>query len=315
MGKDHSHSHDHAHSAGHCHHHALHSSDKRGNALNIAIVVNMLLTVVQIVAGLLSGSLSLIADAIHNLSDAISLIIARIAVFIGKKPADEAKSYGYKRAETIAALINFVTLVCIGVFLCIEAINRFMEPQPILGGIMMVVAVIAIIVDVATAVLVYFSGKDSMNMRAVMLHNLADAASSVAVLVSGLLIHLYGWVWIDSALTFFIAGYVIYHGMHGLPEAVHLLMDGTPNNISIVDVTKAVEKIDGVANAHAIHVRQIDEWQSALEAHIVLTDLKDMEKVKIDIKTMLAADFKITHSTLEFEDQHCQDPFVKNYDH
>ncbi|MAS87287.1 MAG: cation transporter [Micavibrio sp.] len=293
----------------------IHSADKRGNALNIAIIVNMLLTVVQIIAGLLSGSLSLIADAIHNLSDAISLVIARIAVFIGKKPADEQKSYGYKRAETIAALINFVTLVCIGVFLCIEAINRFMEPQPILGGIMMIVAIIAIIIDVATAVLVYFSGKDSMNMKAVMLHNLADAASSVAVLVSGLLIHLYGWVWIDAALTFFIAGYVIYHGMHGLPEAVHLLMDGTPNHVVIQDVTKAIEDIEGVADAHALHVRQIDEWQSALEAHIVLKDLKDMEKVKIDIKTMLAAEFKITHSTLEFEDQHCQDPFVKNYDH
>lgn len=290
-----------------CHHDHSHGPDKGEKTLNLAILANVLLTVVQIISGLISGSLSLIADSIHNLSDAAALVVASMAIKIGKRPADSHKTFGYRRAETVAALINFVVLVSIGVFLCIEAIDRFMHPEPVEGVIVMVIATIALIIDVFTAVLIFRNAEQSMNIKAAMLHNIADALSSLAVLFSGLLIYLYDWNWIDPVLTLLIAVYIISHGLIGLPKAVHLLMDGTPEDIDIAAVAKSIEAIDGVSDSHHLHIWRIDEWRNALEAHVVIKDLSQIEPVKFAIKKMLKEEYKIIHSTLEFEDAHHDD--------
>ncbi|MGN7439419.1 MAG: cation diffusion facilitator family transporter, partial [Alcanivorax sp.] len=238
-------------------------------------------------------------------SDAASLLIALVAIRIGRRPADEFKTFGYKRAETIAALINLTTLIIIGLYLCYEAVMRFITPEPIMGWTIVIVAGVALIVDLFTAFLTYSQSKNSMNMRAAFLHNLTDALASVGVIISGVLILLYGWVWTDAAMTLVISAYVLWHGWLEIPKVIHLLMEGTPEHIDIQDVITAMEGNDGVKNVHHVHIWQIDEHRNALEAHIVFDAHFDMDKLKVTLKTQLKNDFDIGHSTLEFEVEPC----------
>ncbi len=288
---------------GHGHHHHGDPSKVGERRLWWAVGANVLLTLAQVIGGIVSGSLSLIADALHNFSDAASLLIALVAIRIGRKPSDKYKTFGYKRAETIAALINLTTLVIIGLYLCYEAILRFITPEPIAGWTIVIVAGIALIVDIFTAVLTYSESKNSMNMRAAFLHNLTDAFASVGVIIAGTLILLYGWVWTDAAMTLLIAGYVLYQGFTEMPKVIHLLMEGAPENININEIISAMENIDGVKEAYHIHVWQLDEQRNALEAHVVLDDDIDMDALKIQIKSMLHDQYEIEHSTLEFQNK------------
>ncbi len=284
---------------GHDHQHNVDSiGDRR---LGWAIAINMLLTVAQVIGGIVSGSLSLIADALHNFSDAASLLIAWVARKIGRRPADHFRTFGYKRAEVIAALINLVTLVLIGLYLIYEAIWRFFEPQVIEGWTVVVVASIALVIDIATAVLTYTMSKHSMNIRAAFLHNVSDALASVGVVVAGALILLYGWYWSDTVLTLVIAGYVLYQAATLLPKTIHILMAGAPEGITISEVIGAMEHVTGVLNVHHVHLWQLDEHNNALEAHVVVDDFGQTETVKAALKAELVQQFAITHSTLEFE--------------
>lgn len=275
--------------------------------MGLAVAANMLLTLGQVAGGILSGSLSLIADALHNFSDAASLLIALFAVRISKKPPDELKTFGYRRAETIAALINLVTLVIIGLYLVAEAIKRFYSPQPIEGWIVVVLAGVALIVDVFTALLTYSQSKHSMNIKAAFLHNVSDALASVGVMIAGTLIILYGWIWTDAAVTLLISGYVLWQGFTNIPEVIHLLMEGTPEDIDIGEVIKEMEKNHNVKGVHHVHIWQLDESRNALEAHVVLEKGDfSMEQVKYSLKKMLHSNFAIEHSTLEFENYNCK---------
>lgn len=281
-----------------------HGTENMGDGKLIAAVgVNVLLTVAQVIGGVLSGSLSLIADALHNLSDAASLGIALFARKIGRKPADELKTFGYKRAEVIAALINLTTLVIVGLYLIYEALWRFAEPQEIEGWTVVIVAGIALVVDIVTAVLTYAMSKNSMNIKAAFLHNVSDALASVGVIIAGTLILLYGWYWVDTLLTLIIAGYVLWQGFTMLPKTIHLLMEGTPEHLSIQEVIAAMEAVDGVSNVHHVHIWQLDEQHNALEAHVVPNkdESEHTEKVKTALKAMLTEQFEVGHSTLEFE--------------
>jgi len=288
---------------GHQHNHDIEAMGDR--RLIIAIVINMLLTLAQVVGGIVSGSLALIADALHNFSDAASLLIAWVARKIGRQPADRFKTFGYKRAEVIAALINLVTLVLVGLYLIYEAIWRVFEPQVIEGWMVIIVAGIALVVDVATAILTYSMSKRSMNMRAAFLHNVSDALASVGVIVAGTVILLYGWYWADTLLTLLIAGYVLYQAAILLPDTIHILMEGAPDNISIGDVINVMEKVEGVSNVHHVHLWQLDEHQNALEAHVVINDFGETEQIKKTLKLELERVFAIAHSTMEFEIDHC----------
>jgi len=274
--------------------------DKR---LIAAIVVNTVLTLAQVVGGILSGSLSLVADALHNLSDAASLVIALIARKIGRKPPDAFKTFGYRRSETIAALINLTTLIIVGIYLIYEAIGRLFSPQPIEGWTVVVVAGIALIVDLATAVLTYTMSKNSMNIKAAFLHNVSDAMASVGVVIAGTLILLYDWYWTDTALTLLIAGYVLWQGFSMLPKTIHLLMEGAPRGVSIDDIISVMERVDEVEGIHHLHVWEIAEHTIALEAHVVIkkASLPDIERVKTELKRVLHDEFGVSHSTLEME--------------
>ena len=274
------------------------SKEKR---LFIATFVNILLTVAQIIGGLISGSLSLISDALHNFSDAASLLLALLAVKIGQKKPDLSKTFGYQRAETVAALINFTTLIIIGLFLMYEAVIRLIYPKPISGWMVVIIAIIALIVDIITAMLTYKESKKSMNIKAAFLHNLTDALASVGVVVAGTLILLYNWLWVDAAVTFLISAYVLWQGLREIPKAIHLLMEGAPYNLDIAEIIDGVERLGGVKELHHVHVWQINEQLNALEAHVVVENHLDNASLKKEIKQLLKQKYHIGHSTLEFE--------------
>jgi cobalt-zinc-cadmium efflux system protein len=285
------------------HHHNIDAMDDR--KLGWAIAINMLLTLAQIIGGVLSGSLALIADALHNFSDAASLLIAWIARKIGRKPADHFKTFGYKRAEVIATLINLITLVIVGLYLIYEAVWRAFEPQIIEGWMVVIVASIALVIDVVTALLTYRMSKNSMNIRAAFLHNVSDALASLGVIIAGTLIILYDWYWTDTALTLLIAAYVLYQAASMLPKTIHILMQGAPENISIKEVIQAMESIGGVKNVHHVHIWQMDEHNNALEAHVVIESFNEIDAVKQALKACLMEQFDLIHSTLEFEIKPC----------
>lgn len=297
---------------GHGHHHHGDPSEMGERRLFWAVGANIILTVAQIIGGIVSGSLSLVADALHNFSDAASLLIALVAIRIGRKPPDSLKTFGYKRAETVAALINLTTLIIIGLYLCYEAILRFITPEPIAGWTVIIVAGIALVVDVFTAALTYSQSKNSMNIRAAFLHNVTDALASVGVIVTGVVILLYGWVWADPIMTLVISGYVLWQGFTEIPKVIHLLMEGTPEGLDIEDVIQEIESRDGVTNAHHVHVWQMDEQHNALEAHVVIESGLKPDDIKKGIKAILADRFHISHSTLELEEVHCGEEHLQS---
>lgn len=268
-----------------------------------AVGLNQLLTVGQVVAGVLSGSVALLSDAAHNFNDANALLIAYIARRISKKEANERYTFGYRRAEMIGALINLTLLAVIGLYLVYEGVKRLFYPEEIIGWMMAATAVLALIVDVGTAMLLWKMIRGSLNVRAAFIHNIVDALGSVAVLIGAAAIIWLDWVWVDAAITLLIAGYVLWQVVKMLPQATRVLMEGTPPNLDLNALIADVTKVDGVEGLHHLHVWELDEQHQALEAHVVILESRtsDLESIKCEIKHCLVEHYNIAHSTLEFE--------------
>merc|ERR1711964_60616 len=253
------------------------TKDKR---VAIAIWANGILTVAQIVGGILSGSLALIADALHNFSDMASLVITFAARKIARRPADARMTFGYGRIEIVAALINYTSLIIIGIYLVYEGGMRIIDPPEVKGWWVVWLGGIALAVDALTALLTYSMQKDSVNIRALFLHNLSDALASVAVVIGGTLILLYDMRWVDPAITI-----------------------GSPVDIDTDAVIVALSNIEGVIDLHHVHFWQMGEHDASLEAHVIIEESAwdQLENIKYRIKQALAQEFNIRHSTLEFE--------------
>lgn len=290
-------SHDHGHA-----HIDPKSGDRR---VSIAIWANALLTVAQIVGGILSGSLALIADALHNFSDMASLVIAFAARKIARRPADERMTFGYGRIEIVAALINYTTLILVGFYLIYEGGMRMIDPPQVAGWTVVILGGVALVVDTLTALLTYSMQKGSVNIRALFLHNLSDALASVAVIVGGALIILYDMRWVDPAITIGIALYILYLALTEIGGPIRTLMLGSPPDIDNDAVVAAMRGIDGVADIHHAHFWQMEEHAAALDTHVVVevNAWDRLEDIKHAIKRALESEFGITHSTLEFERQ------------
>ena len=276
------------------------SGDRR---VSIAIWANGLLTVAQIVGGILSGSLALIADALHNFSDMASLVIAFFARKIARRPADKRMTFGYGRVEIVAALINYTTLILIGFYLIYEGGMRMIDPPEVQGWTVVILGGVALVVDTLTALLTYSMQKGSVNIRALFLHNLSDALASVAVIIGGSLILLYNMRWVDPAITIGIALYILYLAFTEIGGPIRTLMLGSPPDIDNETVVQAMRGVDGGADVHHVHLWQMQEHEAALDCHVVLTadGWGQIEKIKAAIKDRLKDDFSIGHSSLEFE--------------
>ena len=287
--------HDHSHA-----HIDPQSGDRR---VSIAIWANALLTVAQIIGGILSGSLALIADALHNLSDMASLVIAFAARKISRRPADERMTFGYGRTEIVAALINYTTLILIGFYLIYEGGMRMIDPPEVAGWTVVILGGVALLVDTLTALLTYSMQKGSVNIRALFLHNLSDALASVAVIVGGALIILYDMRWVAPATTIGIALYILYLAFTEIGGPSRTLMLGSPADINSDAVINAMRNIDGVWDVHHVHLWQMQEHEAALDCHVVVTadGWTRLEEIKVAIKERLKNEFGIGHSSLEFE--------------
>lgn len=289
---------------GHNHDHSHGTENVSDGVLLWTVIVNLGLSVFEFVAGAISGSVALMADALHNTNDAAALLIAYIARKISRKGADEQYTFGYRRAELIGAMIQLTALILVGLYLVYEAVRRIFEPEPLLGGWIMGAAGVALIVDVITAWLLWSMSKGSLNVKAAFLHNLTDAGASVAVLLGGAAIYWLDWTWVDPVITLIIAGYILYMSSGMLKKTSRILMEGTPPELSVDDIKETLEALDDVENVHHIHVWELDEHHRALEAHVVIGEARSMEELeslKAAIKNHLDEGFSISHSTLEFE--------------
>lgn len=294
--------HDH-HDNGHHHHVDKNISDGR---LLLAICGNLLLTLVELVGGLVSGSLALLADALHNFGDCGSLLIALVARRWSRKKADPRRTFGYSRADVVGAVINLTALIVVAIYLVLEAIERTIFPAASIDGKLVIgVATVALIVDLGTVFLLWAGRGSSVNIRAAVLHNISDALASVAVIVVGVVALIWNAAGVvaDVAATLLIAGYIIWQSWDMLRQSIAILMNSAPQKLDTHDVVDAMRSIDRVLGVHHVHLWQLDEHHASLEAHVVIAsdDVASMERIKEALKQELSTKFGIGHSTLEFE--------------
>lgn len=287
-----------------CNHSGSHSIGNSDARLTGAAGINILLTIVQIVGGLMSGSLALIAEGVHNFSDAATMLIALAAQKIARRKPDEKRTYGYRKVETLSAFTNFLSLIAISVWLVIEAITRFLSEESIHAQTIIGISSLAVLVNVATVFLIYRDSKKSMNIKAAVLHNMMDVLSSVGVILGGILILVYGWNWVDPLITIFISAYILWHVAHDLPAVVNILIDGAPEHLHLEKIIAEIEGISGVEGLHHLHIRRLDEHRSAMEAHVVAAKDSDIDTLRNQIRVILEH-YHITHSSLEIEFEDC----------
>ena len=294
-------SHSHSHGNGH---HAIAT-----NRLFTTMVLNFAITVAEVIGGLVSGSLSLISDALHNLSDGFAIIISYIAIRLNQKPKSLQFTFGLKRAEILAAVINASTLIVICFFLFREAYSRLVSPSPISGGIMAGVATIGLLANVAGTLLLRSGAEKSINIRAAYLHLFSDALSSVAVILGGLAIFFFGITWLDPVLTILISLYVLKQSYAIVKDAVNVILMASPAYLSLQAIQRELESIPGVRNIHHVHVWRLGENDVHFEAHVEVEDMRISETSRLlkKMETLLRRRFRISHVTLQFESDICKE--------
>lgn len=287
----------------HSHSHGAELNDLSTARLVWAVVINLGLTVVEVVVGVMAGSLMLIADALHNFSDGGALVVALVARRISRRSADERFTFGYRRAELVGAIVNLTTLLIIGLYLVYEAIVRLASPHPVAGGPVMIAAGVALVLNLFTVLLLRSMARGSLNVRAAFVHHLADALSSLAVLLGGGAIALWGWSAIDPILTIVIAVYILIHGSSMFRQAATTLMNATPEGADAGAIARDLCCLEDVVGVHHVHLWELHEGERSLEAHVVVErdHAADMESIKQRIKRCLCDEHDIRHSTLEFE--------------
>ena len=292
--------HEHRNEHKHTHHHEE-VNEKSVNLLLLSFVINMLLSVAEIAGGIISGSVALIGDALHNTSDALSILIAVIGFKIGHKKAFGKYTYGFKRAEVIGGFVNLILLFISGCYLLIEGVGRLIFPQPIDGILIVWISVLALIIDTITAKISHHDAHHNSNMKMVFVHNLADAFGSIGVIVSGLCIMWLGIYYIDGIVALLIAFYMIYQAVVLFPPIVNILMNAAPDDVDIEEVRKEILQVKDVKGVHHIHLWSISEHNVAIECHI--------ESCKNDIvftvTKILKEKFGINHCNIQVEEEEC----------
>ena len=282
----------------------IHKHEVKGNNLILSILLNLLITIAQVIGGIISGSLALISDALHNFSDVLSLVFSLVAHKLSRRKASLNNTFGYKRAELIAAFINAITLIIVAFFLIYEASSRLFHPEPIKSGLVIWLALLGIVVNGSSVLLLKKDSEHNLNMKSAYLHLLTDMMASVAVLVGGLLMKFYGWFWVDSIMTLLIASYLIYVSYDLIKSATKMLMLFTPDFIDIKEIVREVHKIKGVNKLHHIHVWYLNDEELHLEAHLDCSEDIKMSEFNIlleKIETVLYNEFKINHINIQPE--------------
>jgi cobalt-zinc-cadmium efflux system protein len=290
----------------HNHHHDESSWGKR---LVVSMIMNLIIPVVQIYGGIISGSMALISDALHNLSDFISLVINYAALAIGKRGPTHQQTFGYKRVEIFATLISVGLLYGTGFYIAIEAWHRFINPQPIAGQLVIWIALLGFAANIISALMLRSGSKVNLNMKSAFLHMLSDAATSLVVAILGVVWIYKPWFWLDPVFSWLIVGMILFSGWGLLKDSILVLMNATPPGIDLHDIQNSLESIEGIKEIHDLHVWNPSAENIALAVHITVPDqmLSQVDDLAEKVRTILFKEFKIDHPILQFESNSCDD--------
>jgi cobalt-zinc-cadmium efflux system protein len=292
-----------------------HGAGGTTRVLKISLGVTLAYIAVLVVAGVRAHSLALLSEAGHNLSDFLALLLSLVAVYFQSRPASSTKTYGYHRAGVLAALVNATSLVAVAFFIFYEAVKRLQHPEPVKAALMMWVAGAGVAMNGAIALLLYRSAKQSsggagndVNIRSALMHEVGDTLSTAAVIAGGWAILATGNYWIDSALSFGIGALILWSGYGIVRETLNILLEGTPRGMELERVAACIRTIEGVNDVHDLHVWSIGSETHALSCHISIADIPPSvsERILHDVKDRLHHDFRIVHTTIQFEHVICE---------
>jgi cobalt-zinc-cadmium efflux system protein len=283
----------------HDHEHGTGEGNRRALALVLALTAGF--TVVEIVGGLLTGSLALLADAGHMLSDNLSLGLALFAAWLAQRPATPNKSFGYRRGEILAALANGVTLVAVSIWVFVEAYSRLKEPPEVLGGPMLVVAALGLLVNAAGAIILYRSGGESLNVQGAMRHVFADALGSVGAIVAAAVIILTGWRYADPLISVAIGFLILGSSWKLLKDSTNILLEATPPHLNATEVGQKLASAEGIVEVHDLHIWTITSGFPALSAHVLVGRHEDCHARRRELEDILAREYGISHTTLQVD--------------
>jgi len=290
-----------AHAHGHDH-----SRAQTRRALALVLVLTTAFLVAEVIGGILTGSLALLADAGHMLSDSVSLGLALFAVWLAQRPVTPQRTFGLNRAEILAALANGVTLVAISIWIFVEAIRRLDDPGDVLGGWMLVIATLGLFVNAAAIAVLHRGGDSSLNVKAAMRHVIADFLGSIGVIVAALIIVMTGWEYADPIVSLLIAVLILAGSWTILRDTTQILLEGAPPGIDVADVGREMASVPGVVEVHDLHIWMITSGFPALAAHVLVAEEDDCHLKQLEISEMLQARFGIDHSTLQMGHSHAE---------
>ena len=284
-----------------CHHHHHGHTSRRRLFWTLLLAGGYM--VAEFVGGWLSNSLALLADAGHMLSDVAALALSYFAIWIAARPAPSSKTYGYYRAEILAALANGASLIAISLFIFAEAYHRFSQPEEVAGPLMMGIAIGGLFINIIGLFILHGGKDESLNVRGAWLHVMSDALGSIGAIVAGIGVWAYGWKWIDPLASVIIALLIIYSSWRLVLEAVSVLMESAPHGIDVDEVRDAMVSVSGVMEVHDLHIWTITTGLDALSAHVVIPSNVDSHEKLADLRSMLHERFGIDHLTLQMEPQ------------
>jgi cobalt-zinc-cadmium efflux system protein len=279
-----------------------------GKVLIWSLAVTIVLIVVEAVAGFAASSLALLADAGHNFTDALSLLLAWFGVYYSQKPPDEVKTFGYHRAGVLAAFVNALALLLLSGFIIYESYERWMAPQPVAEMIMLVVAVFGLAVNAAVMLGLHSERQHDLNVRSAWAHMFGDALGSIGIIIGAIVIRFTGWERTDAVLSGLIGLLIVWTAWGIIREALNILLEGLPRGIDLNDVTSALREVRGVIDVHDLHIWSLGSSTHALSCHLLIQDLPPSESGAIlrRVNKMLAHKFRIGHTTVQFEHANCQ---------
>jgi cobalt-zinc-cadmium efflux system protein len=289
------------------HMHSHGTGERTSKVLRVSLVVTLAYIVLLVVAGIRAHSLALLSEAGHNLSDFVALLLSLVAVYLESRPPSATKTYGWHRAGVLAALVNAGSLVVVSFLIFYEAFRRLQNPEHVRAGLMIWVAAAGVVMNGVIALLLYRSGRD-VNIRSALLHEIGDTVSTAAVIVGGWVILATGQYWIDSALSFGIGALILWSGFGICRETLNILLEGTPRGIRLDRVEAAMRAVEGVNDVHDLHVWNIGSETRALSCHISIEDIPPSvsERILRDVKQRLHEEFRIDHTTIQFENVICE---------
>lgn len=286
------------HGESHAHHHVGHDSES--GKLLAAVAVTFVFAFVEAITGWWSGSLALLSDAGHMFTDSSALALAAFAAWLARRPPSARHSYGLVRAEVLAALFNSVLMLALIAYIVAEALARFQHPQPVAGGVVMLVATLGLILNLLVG-WILSQGAHSLNSRAALLHVMGDALGSVAAIVAGAVIYFTGWMPIDPILSIVVSMLIMFSAYNLLREALHVLMEGVPSHIELSQVGQDLAAIEGVLRVHDLHVWTLSSGTIALSAHLEIHTLTDWPAILVRARERLDTAHSIRHTTLQPE--------------